>query len=228
MIQPSNYKDLVSFSSVLLRYTLDLHYRSRQISYRLIPELMSRHWAFVLNFGSGRGKLEVPLMIDCQWDFDPPLGLDRPPPWSKLDLICAIEVFEHIKEPWVLFKHWQGQLKNGTMLLMTTPFLAREHGAPQDYYRFTPEALKTWLEESGFTVRQMIKRGGLFSVLSSLVNWSFFRSSWHIKMLMAPLFFIFGGILYLLALAELHIKSKRNPDIYLGLTIWAEFTDGRA
>lgn len=223
MIKKTIYKDLVLFSSPRLRYILDLHYRSRQQSYRSIPELFNRLWQVTLNFGSGDVPLEVPLTSARIWSFDPPLGLVQPPPWAEIDLICAIEVFEHIKEPWLILKNWQSKLKPGTMLLITTPFLAREHGAPKDYYRFTPEALTHWLQENGFIVHQIIKRGGLFSVLSSMVNWSFYRSSWWIKLLLAPIFFSLGGILYILALTELHVSSKKNPDIYLGLTVWAEF-----
>lgn len=223
MIKKTPYPDLILFSSGQLRYIFDLHYRSRQMSYHTIQDLYLRSWAAVLNFGSGKEALEVPVKSKRIFDFDPPLGLNAPPHWSEVDLICAIEVFEHVKEPWTILKDWQAKLRPGTMLLITTPFLAREHGAPKDYYRYTPEALRTWLEEHGFLVHQIIKRGGLFSVLSSLVNWSFFRSSWWIKLLVAPFFFSLGGILYLLALAELHGFSKKNPDIYLGLTVWAEF-----
>jgi len=72
--------------------------------------------------------------------------------------IC-LDVFEHCKAPWKAAKELHRTLTPGGMLILSTPFIWDYHAYPEDYWRFSVDALRLlcedfremecgWMEES--------------------------------------------------------------------------------
>jgi len=68
-------------------------------------------------------------------------------PSETYDAIFSISVFEHISKPWEAAKHLTRLLKPGGIVYHVAPFSYFYHGAPADYWRFTPDAFKVLFNE---------------------------------------------------------------------------------
>lgn len=66
---------------------------------------------------------------------------------ERYDAIFSISVFEHISKPWEAAKHLTRLLKPGGIVYQVAPFSYFYHGAPADYWRFTPDAFKQLFNE---------------------------------------------------------------------------------
>jgi hypothetical protein len=51
-------------------------------------------------------------------------------------------VIEHCKKPWKLAENLESALRIGGTILVSAPFVWREHAYPADYYRFTAAGIK--------------------------------------------------------------------------------------
>ena len=71
---------------------------------------------------------------------------------DKFDLIIAEQVFEHVRYPGRAGRNILKMLSPGGYFLITTPFLLKYHGAPEDCTRWTAEGLKYFLEDCGFPI----------------------------------------------------------------------------
>lgn len=60
---------------------------------------------------------------------------------GPFDHIDCCSVLEHTPRPWVLAANLQSMLVPGGTLLLSVPFIWRPHAYPNDYWRFTREAL---------------------------------------------------------------------------------------
>jgi len=223
----SNYKDLFYFSSDKWRERLDMHYRSRLQAFKGLPEgFRGRHFKKVYNFGSIDKKIDYPLL--CEEIILGDLLLMQKSDPSKLlegsfDLCLACEVLEHVKNPEIEISRIFSLLASGGYFLVTTPFLAREHKAPEDHQRWTEEGLTQLIQRCGFQIVHAKKRGGVLSVISSFTNFLFFRlltGPWGlVAFTLSPVFFI----IYLVGLVSLRFNSaKPDQPFYLGLTILAK------
>jgi SAM-dependent methyltransferase len=80
-----------------------------------------------------------------------------PFPDCEFDAVVSDQVLEHVEgSPYVAIKEAFRVVKPGGTTLHTTCFLNDIHGAPKDFWRFTPEALKILSKEYG----QLIDCGG--------------------------------------------------------------------
>src|SRR5262249_16846997 len=52
----------------------------------------------------------------------------------------------------------------GGVVLVTVPFSSPQHALPYDFFRYTPQGLRSMLEQGGFRVERMAPRGNLASV----------------------------------------------------------------
>lgn len=68
-----------------------------------------------------------------------------PLPSSSVGTVLAFSVFEHVTRFWKGFEEVHRVLKPNGVLLVCTPFYFHVHGYPNDYWRFTAEALDTLL-----------------------------------------------------------------------------------
>lgn len=64
-------------------------------------------------------------------------------PDASYDAIISIDVFEHIDKPWLAASEITRILKPGGITAHSTLFSWRYHPCPIDYFRFSPEALKS-------------------------------------------------------------------------------------
>lgn len=86
-------------------------------------------------------------------------------PDASADVVLCSEVLEHVPRPEAALAEFHRVLRPAGTLILSTPFLARLHEEPHDYYRFTAHGLRELLGRAGFTVRSIEPTGGLFSFL---------------------------------------------------------------
>jgi hypothetical protein len=79
---------------------------------------------------------------------------------SQLNLILALQVFEHLKHPYEsASKLFQGLVPGGA-LVFTVPQLSQYHPTPSDYFRFTKIGAVSVLQNAGFCVPKWSVAGG--------------------------------------------------------------------
>jgi len=93
--------------------------------------------------------------LDLTWD-----GKTIPLHAASIDTVFMTEVLEHVHKPGELLREVRRVLKPGGILFMTVPFTWPMHELPFDYHRFTPIALRAYLEEAGFDVKGIQLLGG--------------------------------------------------------------------
>lgn len=70
-------------------------------------------------------------------------------PKSNFDVALFSDVIEHCEDPDTTLDYVFSSLKPGSAMLLTTPFLYREHEGPHDYLRFTRYSLEKKLNFYG-------------------------------------------------------------------------------
>eukprot|EP00434_Breviolum_minutum_P019772 symbB.v1.2.017447.t2/scaffold1356.1/size123658/1 len=88
---------------------------------------------------------------------------------STAMVICA-QVFEHLSQPFVAMKQIYRLLAPGGLLAWTVPLFSEIHGAPQDFWRFTPGGANRLALYAGFEVVQIYAPGGLRETTGSLLG----------------------------------------------------------
>lgn len=61
---------------------------------------------------------------------------------GQYDAIFSVSVMEHVAEPWRAAHHMRRLLKPGGIVFHAAPFSYFYHGAPDDYWRYTPDAFE--------------------------------------------------------------------------------------
>lgn len=90
---------------------------------------------------------------------------------DSCDIIIAEQVFEHVRLPFRGCENVCRMLRSGGYFLITTPFFLRVHGAPMDYWRWTPAGLIAMLEDCGFDVLESGSWGNRDCVIANLDRW---------------------------------------------------------
>ncbi|KYG63071.1 hypothetical protein AZI86_15235 [Bdellovibrio bacteriovorus] len=222
--QNSPFSDLVELSSPQVRRLLDLQFQSRCLTEKKIFKNLDLTQLRVLDFGAGMQDFRQRHQVVKYTSLDPYLPADWKslsdiPEGEKFDLIVASEVFEHLENPTVTLRELFKILQPGGRIYLTTPFMAREHGAPADFQRWTQSGLEKLLTASGFKIEQSHRRGNLVTVLSSFLNFSLF------KLLRSPAFILglvlLPLVLILLLFAQASFLIKTSSSVYLGLSVLA-------
>lgn len=124
-------------------------------------------------------------------------GKSIPLPNEAFDSVLTSEVFEHIFNLEDILDELHRVLKPGGRMLITCPFVWKEHELPNDYARYTHFALKHLLEKHGFKTVMLDKSGNFIEVLFQL-QILYFYDTWFPKVSRIPgishlfkLFFIF-------------------------------------
>jgi len=68
-------------------------------------------------------------------------------PDASYDVVLSVDVFEHVKEPWLASKEIQRILTPGGLAYTSTLFSWRYHPCPVDFWRYTPDALAFLFDE---------------------------------------------------------------------------------
>lgn len=102
--------------------------------------------------------------IDFYYD-----GKTIPFPDNYFDSVLSSEVFEHVFNLPEILIELNRVLKPSGKILVTCPFVWKEHELPHDYARYTLFALKDMLQKNGFTVLVAEKSGSFIQVISQLI-----------------------------------------------------------
>jgi SAM-dependent methyltransferase len=89
---------------------------------------------------------------------------------KTFDTILSIQVLEHTPTPGNLIIEMARVMKDDGLMILTAPFSFRLHEEPDDYYRYSPHALRRLCQDGGLEVTQMEPRGGLFTVIGHKLN----------------------------------------------------------
>jgi SAM-dependent methyltransferase len=98
---------------------------------------------------------------------------------ERYDVVICEQVLEHVVDPFVAGQHLFDLCHPGGHVIVSTPFLVRQHELPLygmlDYWRFTPRGLRTLLERAGLEVDHVGTWGNRLGVLGNLDRWSAHR-----------------------------------------------------
>lgn len=112
-------------------------------------------------------------------------GKNIPFPDNHFDSALTSEVFEHVFNLEEALSELQRVLKPGAPLLITCPFVWKEHEVPHDFARYTHFSLKHLLEKHGFEAEHLDKSGNFIEVLYQL-RVLYFYDSWYPKFKRIP------------------------------------------
>ena len=99
----------------------------------------------------------------------------------KLDLIVALEVFEHVPSPKDAIIQCFKVLQDGGTLIFSTPWITPIHDRPHDYWRITPQAIK--MITSDFREVKIYARGNQFDSIVALILRGLFSKKLSLKIL---------------------------------------------
>lgn len=164
-----------------LRYYLWATYRRKSID-KYLSKYTDYYRGIVLDIGGkDRGKFVKPKANVEKWIFadieeknDPDIILDVSDMGKikdeTIDVINAIELFEHVESPEEGLKECYRVLKIGGHMLISVPFLFPVHGDPFDFQRWTDKKWYAILRKIGFKIIKLEKMGLFFSVLSDMLK----------------------------------------------------------
>jgi SAM-dependent methyltransferase len=75
--------------------------------------------------------------VDIVHDFESPLDAEH----GTFDHIDCCSVLEHVKHPWIMCDNILRVMNPGATIVVSVPFIWRQHGYPSDYWRITRETL---------------------------------------------------------------------------------------
>lgn len=84
-------------------------------------------------------------------------------------VVVATEVMEHLPEPQKALAEMNRVLEMGGDLVLTVPLIWGVHDYI-DYQRWTARGLEEMLNKHGFEVSQLKQRGGIFSMIGSMIG----------------------------------------------------------
>lgn len=137
----------------------------------------------VLVVGSGKDPYRNLFSEDIEeyvrFDIEPHDGLtdvigdihEAPFDDNSFDCIFAIEVMEHLENPFLFKKEIKRMLKKGGLMVLTVPFIFHMHADPFDYWRPTKMALSELFDD--FDELSISNQGNRLHVILDLISTSF-------------------------------------------------------
>ncbi|MAW74374.1 MAG: hypothetical protein CMG09_00375 [Candidatus Marinimicrobia bacterium] len=137
----------------------------------------------VLVVGSGKDPYRNLFSEDVEeyvrFDIEPHDGLtdvigdihEAPFDDNSFDCIFAIEVMEHLENPFLFKKEIKRMLKKGGSMVLTVPFIFHMHADPFDYWRPTKMALSELFDD--FDELSISNQGNRLHVILDLISTSF-------------------------------------------------------
>lgn len=110
------------------------------------------------------------VTLDIQKNSSPNIVADAhalPFKSDSFNVIVLASVLEHLHNPWNAIKEFRRILKENGKILFSTPFMHRYHNSPNDYYRYTKDALNYLFRD--FKMQKIETNGGVFSSLTHII-----------------------------------------------------------
>jgi SAM-dependent methyltransferase len=96
---------------------------------------------------------------------------------SYFDAVISTQVIEHIQDLDTVIHEIKRAAKPDAKILISLPFMFQQHGAPEDYRRFTKFGIKNYLSQFDFDIIEITTLGGIGTYLIvGLVCWLEFQS----------------------------------------------------
>src|SRR5215831_16320944 len=99
-------------------------------------------------------------------------------PEHTYDFVICEQVLEHVADRWRAAANLRRLCRPGGLVLVSTPFLIRVHGEPEDYWRFTDAGLEHLLSRAGLDVLWVRTWGNAACVRANFRTWKR-RRPWH-------------------------------------------------
>ncbi|MEW6267171.1 MAG: methyltransferase domain-containing protein [Thermodesulfobacteriota bacterium] len=171
---------------------------------RLLPELSGR----VLDVGCGLKPYENLLTGALEYrglDVKPGPQVDLvisprtawPVPEASFDAVLSTQVLEHVSDLQFTLSEIHRVLSPGGVLILSAPFIYNQHGAPDDFFRWSKYGLKVLLGGE-FEITNIKTQGRVGSTLGSLfLNWldmsfNLTKGTRFLKGFLLPLWMIFS------------------------------------
>ncbi|MBA7506941.1 hypothetical protein ES706_05656 [subsurface metagenome] len=121
-----------------------------------------------------KDKVEKWIFADINVEYNPDIVLDitnmTQISSNSIDVINAMELFEHVEDISSGLKECYRVLKKNGVLLISTPFLYHIHTDPHDFQRWTNTKWKNELTKLGFKIEKIIIMSRYFTVLGDMLK----------------------------------------------------------
>ena len=164
--------DLWEVQSFALRRMFDLQFESIWLFVREHLKHLQPH-GLAVDLGAGRSPFKRKFPSTWRYvtvdPFSPAdfASLADMPADLQADLVLMTEVLEHVPNPDAVLREVHAHTKPSGRLLITVPFNARVHGAPNDFRRWTPSGLEQLLTPAGWAIEQLEPRGSDITTLAA-------------------------------------------------------------
>ncbi|MDO8529804.1 MAG: methyltransferase domain-containing protein [bacterium] len=164
-----------------IKYYFGASYQRKAID-ALLEQHAHYYKGVVLDIGGrGRGKFQKPKDTVERWIFadiepkhHPDIVLDVANMGGikngSIDVINAIELFEHVENPEKGLLECHRVLKDGGIMIASVPFLFPVHADPYDFQRWTDKKWESELAKAGFTVQKLEIMGRYFTVMMEMAK----------------------------------------------------------
>ncbi len=98
---------------------------------------------------------------------------------TDADLIVLDQVLEHVEDPGAALANVFSALPVGGRVFVSTPFLIKYHGAPQDHWRWTSSGLGLMLERAGFKEVGSASWGSRACAIANFSRWVVYNPQEH-------------------------------------------------
>jgi len=154
----------------------------RKILDKLLEQNKHYYKGIVLDIGGrDRGRFKKPkdkvekwIFVDIEEKHNPDIVLDvtdmNKIKNESIDVINAIELFEHVENPEKGLKECRRVLKKNGVMILSIPFLYPIHADPYDFQRWTKDKWKKNLKEVGFKIEKFEIIGRYFTVLADTIK----------------------------------------------------------
>lgn len=132
------------------------------------------------NFKKPKDKVEKWIFADIAQEHNPDIVLDvvdmKEIESETIDVVNAIELFEHVEQIEQGIKECYRVLKKSGVMILSCPFLFPIHADPYDFQRWTDQKWKKELTAIGFSVEKFEIMGFYFTVLADALRvFNFFK-----------------------------------------------------
>jgi len=125
-------------------------------------------------FKKPKENVEKWIFADIVKEFNPDIVLDvtnmNNIDSNSVDVINAIELFEHVKDIEKGLNECFRVLKKDGVFMLSTPFLFPIHADPFDFQRWTNTKWQIELKKNGFKIEKLIIMGRYFTVLGDMLK----------------------------------------------------------